>query len=413
MLEADYILLNFLFILVGALSYFAFGFYKNKHDKLILGVISSVSVLFCMSFPFTVFPGYIYDLRIIPVLVALIYGGYRSGVLVITVLLVYRYYLGGSGFAVSALSYIPIFMIVLIFLKLRKRISSKQNTLVGTLMALMSALTVSVCSLIRLNNDWVDHGAFFVYYCFILTICSWITFFFVETMRDNVRMRDELYRTEKLSVLGELAATIAHEIRNPITVSKGFLQLLKSRLPSETDLKYTTLALEEIDRAEAIISEYLMYAKPQAEKLEKIDVKAHLSHVISITEPYITSKGHVVASQMEDLFVHADAKKLTQVMINIIKNAAEAIEKNGKITIHAYAQNKQAVIEIIDTGVGMNENQLLLLGNPFYSTKTKGTGLGLMVSYRIIEALGGTIHVQSKVGTGTKFSVHIPMAVDS
>lgn len=98
-------------------------------------------------------------------------------------------------------------------------------------------------------------------------------FLFIETMRDNIHMRDEIYRSEKLSVLGELAATIAHEIRNPITVSKGFLQLLKARSHNETDLKYAVLALEEIDRAEGIISEYLMYAKPQAEKVEKLMLK--------------------------------------------------------------------------------------------------------------------------------------------
>ncbi|MHA7750889.1 ATP-binding protein [Paenibacillus chondroitinus] len=406
-LMLDYILLNFLFILVGALSYFAFGLYKNKHSKIIIGVFSGVSVVFCMSFPFTVFPGYIYDLRIIPFLVALIYGGYGAGGLVAVTLILYRLYLGGSGFIVTTLSYIPIYILVLVFLKLRKE--GKQNILFGMLFSLLSALIVSVWSTIQLQNDIDHHEIFFVYYCVIITVCSWITFFFIETMRDNIHMRDEIYRSEKLSVLGELAATIAHEIRNPITVSKGFLQLLKSRTQNETDLKYSILALEEIDRAEAIISEYLMYAKPQAEKVEKIDVKAHLSNVISITEPYVTSKGHIVESQLEDLYVYGESKKLTQVMINLIKNAAEAIEKNGKITIHAFAQNKYAVIEIMDTGIGMNEEQLQRLGNPFYSTKAKGTGLGLMVSYRIIEALGGTIRVQSKQGIGTKFSVLIPL----
>jgi two-component system sporulation sensor kinase B len=409
----DYILLNFLFILVGALSYFAFGLYKNKHFKLIVGVFSSVSVVCCMSFPFTVFPGYIYDLRIIPFLVALIYGGYRSGVLVGIVLLGYRFYLGGSGFIVTALSYIPVFIIVIVFLRLRKKITGKQNIVMGVFFSLLSALIVSVWSSIQLHNDTVNHEVFFTYYCVILTICSWITFFFIETMRDNIQMRDEIYRSEKLSVLGELAATIAHEIRNPITVSKGFLQLLKARSQNETDLRYSILALEEIDRAEGIISEYLMYAKPQAERVEKIDVKAHLSNVMSITEPYVTSKGHIVDSQLEELYVYAESKKLTQVMINLIKNAAEAIEKNGKITIRAFAQNNYAVIEIMDTGIGMNEEQLLRLGDPFYSTKSKGTGLGLMVSYRIIEALGGTIRVQSKQGIGTTFSVLIPMNVDS
>lgn len=119
-LMLDYILLNFLFILVGALSYFAFGLYKNKHFKLIIGVFSSVSVVCCMSFPFTVFPGYIYDLRIIPFsssgftgLSLRNTGGHYFAPLSLLS--------GGSGAIVTAISYIPIFIIILVFLKLRKK----------------------------------------------------------------------------------------------------------------------------------------------------------------------------------------------------------------------------------------------------------------------------------------------------
>jgi two-component system, sporulation sensor kinase B len=236
----------------------------------------------------------------------------------------------------------------------------------------------------------------------------------IETMRDNVKMRDEIHRSEKLNVLGELAATIAHEIRNPLTVSKGFIQLIKSRSNNDTDLKYSTLALEEIDRAESIISEYLMYAKPQADKIENVNVKEHLNTVLKIIEPYITAHGQTLNHNMEDaLYINADAKKFTQVMINLIKNAIEAMEQDGQLQINAYAHSYDVVIEIIDTGVGMTQDQISRLGVPFYSTKDKGTGLGLMVCYRIIEALDGKIQVESTKGIGTKFSVVIPKAVEN
>ena len=413
MLGIDYLLLNFLFILVGILTFFSIGLYKTKYFEIIIGVSGSIGVVFCMSFPFTVFPGYIYDLRTLPLIIVALYGGYRSGLLVFLVLVLYRYLIGGNGFIVTCFSYLPIIIIALLSMKFYHRLCKNTAILFGTLLALCSALLVTAASILKSDAFIVQHKPFFIYYCALHVIFAWILFFLIETMKDNVKMRDEIHRSEKLNVLGELAATIAHEIRNPLTVSKGFIQLIKSRSNNETDLKYSKLALEEIDRAESIISEYLMYAKPQADKMEIVNVKEHLHHVMKIIESYIISHGHTLNYNMADaLYINADAKKFTQVMINLLKNAVEAMEQDGQLTINVNASSTDVVIEIIDTGVGMTKNQLSRLGVPFYSTKDKGTGLGLMVCYRIIEALNGKIKVESTEGIGTKFSVVIPKAIE-
>jgi two-component system sporulation sensor kinase B len=396
---------------VSILTYFSVGLYRTKYKEIFIALHGSFAVVFCMSFPFTVFPGYIYDLRILPFIIATLYGGLRSGLFVALVLLLYRYLIGGNGFIVTCITYIPIFIFSVIFLNFYKRLSKKKTITFGTLLALGSALFVSLGSIIKSDAVILQHLTFFVYYCFLLTTCAWIALYIIETMKDNVKMREEIHRSEKLNVIGELAATIAHEICNPLTVTKGFIQLIKSRSKNETDLKYSTLALEEIDRAESIISEYLMYAKPQADKIEKVNVKEHIHTVLKIIESYITSHGHTLKHNIEDaLYINADAKKFTQVMINLMKNAVEAMEQDGRLMINVYAQGNDVVIEIIDTGVGMTEDQLSRVGVPFYSTKDKGTGLGLMVCYRIIEAMDGKIHVESAKGLGTKFSVVIPKA---
>lgn len=142
-------------------------------------------------------------------------------------------------------------------------------------------------------------------------VCGW-RFFLIETMRENIEMRNEIQRAEKLQVLGELAAAIAHEIRNPMTVVRGFVQLLRSRATNETDLNYAKkMAIEELDRAESIISDYLAYVKPEMEKKETIDVKKkQLINVINIMEPYVNYNGIELSYSLEEaLFIIADSKK--------------------------------------------------------------------------------------------------------
>ncbi|WP_274363507.1 ATP-binding protein [Paenibacillus thermotolerans] len=411
MLGIDNLLLNFLFILVSVLTYFSLGLYRSKWNKLLIGIFGSLSVMFCMSFPFTVFPGYIYDLRIIPFVVTIAYGGFESGSMVALVLILYRYHLGGIGFEATLLSYLPLYLIMVLFSKFLRHSSKSGQIAAGTLASLSSAVFVAASSMMKSYEALSEQFGFFIYYCLLVGVCAWITMFIIVTMLDNIRMREEIHRAEKLYVLGELAATIAHEIRNPMTVAKGFLQLLKHRMNNDTDTKYSTFALEEIDRAESIISEYLLFAKPQAEKIETVHVKDLIANVVNIIEPYVTSHNHIARWQAEEsLYVKADSKKLTQVMVNIIKNGVEAMEHSGEITIRAFRKGDKVAIKIADTGVGMTKDQIAKLGSPFYSTKSKGTGLGLMVSYRIIESIDGEIIVESEKGKGTTFCIIVPQS---
>ncbi len=408
----DNLLLNFLYILVAVLVYFSLGLYKKKSFKLIIGGFCSSAVVFCMTFPFTVFPGYIYDLRIVPFLISILYGGFTSGFIVSIVLLLFRYLIGGDGFEVTVVAYMPMFVLTILFLKIIRNLSNKIYIMYGTALALTSSLCVSISSLIMNDVDGEQYAWFFVYYCVLVTVCMWVCMYIIETTRENIRMRDEIQRSEKLHVLGELAATIAHEIRNPLTVAKGFIQLLVTRSRDDTDLRYSNIVLDEIDRAETIISDYLTYAKPEAGKIERIDVKVQLLNIINIMESYVISHGHVITYKLEEsLFIDGEHKKISQAMVNLFKNAVEAMEESGAIKVTAYMdKNKNVVIEVSDTGVGMTSEQMSLLGNPFYSTKAKGTGLGLMVTYRIIEALHGEIRVTSERAKGTTFTVTIPSA---
>lgn len=410
MLGIHNLLLNVLIILVAALAYFGLGLSGQKGRRLIIGVFCGVAVTLCMLFPFTVFPGYFYDLRIIPFLVAILYGGYSSGLLVAVLLLIVRYMIGGGGFEATLFSYIPMFILTLLYLNVSKRYPHSP-IIPATAFAFCASVFVSASSMMN-HEVLYDYLSFFVYYCVLVTVCMWITVYLIETMRDNIRMRDEILQTEKMQVLGEMAATIAHEIRNPLTVAKGFIQLLGSRSKDETNRRYSGIILDEIERTESVISEYLSYAKPQAEKSETIDVKARLYSIAASMEPFVASHGHGMTFSSEDhIYVRGEPRKFSQAIVNLIKNGVEAMEQSGTIRVSVRKAQDLAIIEISDTGVGMTKEQLQHIGNAFYSTKSKGTGLGLMVTFRILKAMNGDIKVSSEWRKGTTFTIRIPCAV--
>lgn len=218
----------------------------------------------------------------------------------------------------------------------------------------------------------------------------------------------EMQRAEKLQVLGDLTCAFAHEIRNPMQVNRGFLQLLNERQLPHDLKKYIKICIEEMDRANGIISDYLSFAKPEAEHTEAIDVADQIQRVINIISSYAMMNQVELRSSLEPCRIWGNAQKFNQSLINIFKNGVEAMPRGGTLYVCCRNQNRNVVIDIIDEGIGMTKEQIENLGTPFYSLKEKGTGLGLMVSYRIIHSFYGKIQVTSEKGKGTTFSIIIP-----
>ncbi|MFC0478105.1 PAS domain S-box protein [Robertmurraya beringensis] len=233
------------------------------------------------------------------------------------------------------------------------------------------------------------------------------------TVTRNIQKRketDELLRkSEKLAVVGQMAAAVAHEIRNPLTPIKGFIQLLNSG--AEVSSHYSAIILNEISRIESILSEFLSLAKPTERKKEAICVNELLEQVIQIFTPqaFLANKEILFQKNGEsNKKINGDSNSLKQVFYNVLQNALDAIEEKGRIMVNLEEGGEVLCVHINDNGCGMPDERIKLIGEPFYSTKEKGTGLGLMTSYNIIENHDGTISFESKEGEGTTVTISFP-----
>ncbi|MFC0187689.1 ATP-binding protein [Fictibacillus aquaticus] len=236
--------------------------------------------------------------------------------------------------------------------------------------------------------------------------------YLIENMNEQMEMKQELIRTEKMNVVSQLAASVAHEIRNPMTSVRGFMQLMQKEenLTKEQHL-YISISIEELDRAQGIINQYLALAKPQTDQYETIDLSSVIHQSIDVMYSYaILNSIHITQQVESGLEIEGLKLEIQQVLINIIKNAIEAIKSEGEIWISAAKQSDGYVsIQIKDNGVGMTETQLKKIGSPYYSTKEKGTGLGLTVCHQIVKQMGGNIMIKSELQKGTCFTIHLPL----
>ncbi|WP_456272142.1 ATP-binding protein [Bacillus sp. AK031] len=229
----------------------------------------------------------------------------------------------------------------------------------------------------------------------------------ITLYRKNEEM---MIASEKLSVIGQLAAAVAHEIRNPLTSLKGFVQLMQVTKKAEDS--HLEIMLSEIERINLISGEMLILGKQQDILFGKEDINDIIKQVIVLMEAQANLDNVKIEynpAEGDKMFVNADQNQLKQVFINLIKNAVEAIEDTGTVRVETSNSEDIAIIKIEDNGVGMDEEWISHLGEPFYSTKEKGTGLGLAVCKKIIERHKGEITYYSEKGSGTTVIITLPL----
>lgn len=230
-------------------------------------------------------------------------------------------------------------------------------------------------------------------------------------IKNQARLHRELILSEKYQSIGQLAASISHEIRNPLTTARGFLQLMNmDKLTKENFERYRKYAFEGLDHANNIITEYLNFSKPSLEIAKPLDVKHEIESVVQWLLPYsVQLKVSIVTHHMSDITPHikAEPKQFQQCMLNIMKNAIESMSDGGLLTVHTRIVRGQVQILIRDTGIGMSNEQLKRIGKPYFSTKESGTGLGLMVVMSLVKDMNGKILFRSKPNQGTICEIHL------
>jgi len=223
---------------------------------------------------------------------------------------------------------------------------------------------------------------------------------------------EELQQSERLKTTGQLAAAVAHEIRNPLTVVKGFLQFYENDSSVSKDVKSNfSMMIDELNTAEHVISQFLTTAKPDKDqKMETVDVRKALQSVKDLLMSYgVFHQNNIELLVEEKIYIAANPIEFKQLLINLVKNAIEVSNKGDSVLIVAERKKREIEIRVVDTGFGMSEEVLKSLGSPFYSLKSKGTGLGLMICFNIVEKYNGTIHFESVEGQGTTVIVRFPV----
>ncbi len=225
------------------------------------------------------------------------------------------------------------------------------------------------------------------------------------------QMESEMKQREKWAAIGELSASIAHEIRNPLASLKGSIEILREKkVAEEYKERLTEIALKEMDRLNRIITDFLTYSRPKSAERKIFDVNAVLEETLELLKNTVSDRNDITIKKefSGPINVNADQKKMQQVFWNLGKNAIEAMPSGGELSVGSEKRDDFVEVVFRDTGIGISKENIGKIFYPFFTTKDEGTGLGLAIAYRIIEEHQGKISVSSDNGGGTTFKVLMP-----
>lgn len=232
-----------------------------------------------------------------------------------------------------------------------------------------------------------------------------------ESIKEIEDINNEKVRLEKLSALGEMSMTVAHEIKNPLNAIKGAASYLKDNFKGEVLQEFLSIIEEETKRLNDIVSSYLMFAKPTPIKPELTDINRVITETVNLIRQEAIDTNKEVIMKLDKDIPHLliDSQQIKQALLNILVNSLDATEEGDTIEINSEASEDKVNIIIRDNGIGISKEIVSEIFKPFYTTKTRGSGLGLACVDRIIKDHKGTISLKSNIGKGTEFTITIPI----
>ncbi|MCF6411067.1 ATP-binding protein [Pseudalkalibacillus salsuginis] len=378
-------------------------------QKLFFGVISSLAAIGCMYYPIDGFRTTVFDLRTVPLIVVTLYAGLIPGLMCSLVIIFTRLSIGGEyawvGVLITVVALVIGFAYSRMFNEALKK--WKPGLVAGFLFFLLYIL------ILHIHVDFLPVRFYFIYFFSFYTLYFLLILLIDRLIRINLQLEETIY-LGKLSVLGQMAASIAHEIRNPLTTVRGMIQFLSRHTKDDQLKQHAPLIIDELDRSNKIISDYLSLVKPSEMKLQTVDLNEIVEDITHLLSPLAVFNSVVIKPELsKSHLVKVDEHQLKQCLINLIKNGIEAIEGNGTIYIRDEVNVADAVDLVIeDTGKGMTKEEVQKIGLPFYTTKTKGTGLGTMITFRLIKNMKGSIYYTSTRDKGTSVIVRLPVSTN-
>ena len=232
------------------------------------------------------------------------------------------------------------------------------------------------------------------------------------SLQELLETQEKLIRSERFAAIGEAAAHISHEIKNPLMLIGGFARQVRRSLPKGgKDAEKLALIEDETMRLESMLEEVRDFTRPAAPKLTVQDLNATVWETVMLLEANLASKGVSIRANLDKSLPMAahDPAQIRQVLINLIKNAVEAMPGGGLVVVNSKMSGEMVEVEVQDNGPGLSPEQAKMVFNPFYTTKERGTGLGLPVCYRIMRDHGGDIQLETEEGKGCAFTISLPV----
>ncbi|MDF2926077.1 MAG: kinE 3 [Paenibacillaceae bacterium] len=382
---------------------------RTNHHSWLIAVFCCVSIIACMHYPISVSQGYLMDFRQIGFLLGSIIGGPVVSVMLGAIIIAHQLFLNQAGLAAAIMLTVCMVGVVLAVRPMYWRHERRGKLLIVTGLSLFES---ALLLLITFMGEGSVDILFFLQFSTFKLITLIAVFYFILQIRKYFQWLEEINQSEKNRIVSQIAASISHEVRNPLTVIRGFIQLIAKREVDQEKLAvYCEMIMAETDRAVSIINDYLSLAKAHEEDAKQlVSVKSEVKYVINVISPYALLQGVELESSIQtEGHIEIDPYKLRQALINLMKNAIEAMPDGGKLTVTAEDHFGSVVIVVGDTGIGMSEDQLMKVGTPFYSTKVSGTGLGMTLVNHVVRSSGGSLSFHSEVGIGTDFKLEFPL----
>jgi two-component system sporulation sensor kinase B len=380
---------------------------KEIGSQILFTAIIIFSLFLSMLFPVKIGNIAEFDFKFIPIFIAFFYGGSASGFIGILALVFIEVIKKKASIPIVILNYAIITIPFFYFRKWYQNNSLQKKLAI----AFLFYLVISITHFLNLFNM---HRSDQYIYLFLFSLVSYITLAFViyliEINNLQLFFLESLQQAEKLNSISQLAASVAHEIRNPMTTIRGFMQLLKDEknLTSQQNM-FVAVSIEELDRTQIIINDFLSLARPNSTENQLINLSTLLKEIADFMRPFALISRTEIFTEIEDgLTIRGSSHEFKQLIINLVKNGIEAMPKGGKLNIAASSLETSIIIIIKDEGIGLSKKQIKQLGQPYYSTKSKGTGLGLLISFDIIKRMQGKVQIDSEEFIGTVFSLSFP-----